>query len=119
MAIPAFRMIPLVAATALAGLAAEARDDGRYANSLLKDWFESLKSKAGGPCCSDADGTALDDVDWETRDGRYRVRLLGNWVEVPEDTVITEPNRFGRTMVWPYYVNGRPMIRCFMPGSMT
>jgi len=25
----------------------------------------------------------------------------------------------GRTMVWPYYVNGRPKIRCFMPGSMT
>ncbi|WP_109141786.1 hypothetical protein [Bradyrhizobium sp. SUTN9-2] len=25
----------------------------------------------------------------------------------------------GRTMVWPYYVNGRPKIRCFMPDSMT
>ncbi|WP_245315699.1 hypothetical protein [Bradyrhizobium yuanmingense] len=69
MAIPAFRTIPLVAVAALIGLAAEARDDGRYANSPLKGWFESLKSKGGGPCCSDADGTALDDVDWETRDG--------------------------------------------------
>ncbi|MDF0577917.1 hypothetical protein [Bradyrhizobium yuanmingense] len=47
------------------------------------------------------------------------MRLLGNRVEGPDDTVITEPNRAGRTMVWPYYGNGRPMIRCFMPGSMT
>jgi hypothetical protein len=30
-----------------------------------------------------------------------------------------EPNRAGRTMVWPYYINGRTLIRCFMPGSMT
>ena len=37
----------------------EARDpDGRYANSPLKQWFDSLKS-GKGPCCSDADGYAL------------------------------------------------------------
>ena len=115
----AFRMIPLVAVAAMIGFTAQARDDGRYANSPLKDWVESLRSKAGGACCADADGTALADVDWETRGGHYRVRLLGNWIEVPDDAVITEPNRAGRTMVWPYYVNGRPLIRCFMPGSMT
>ncbi|MGN1288938.1 MAG: hypothetical protein ACI4XG_20485, partial [Bradyrhizobium sp.] len=32
-----------------------ARDDGRYANSPLKPWFESLHS-GYGQCCSDADG---------------------------------------------------------------
>lgn len=119
MTITAFRMIPLLSVAAMIGLSAEARDDGRYANSPLKGWFEGLHSKGGGPCCADADGTALDDVDWDTQDGHYRVRLLGDWIEVPDDTVITEPNRVGRTIVWPYYVNGRPMIRCFMPGSMT
>lgn len=31
--------------------AAPARDDGRYANSPLKSWFESLSSEFG-PCCS-------------------------------------------------------------------
>jgi hypothetical protein len=72
----------------------------------------------GGTCCADADGTALDAVDWDTSNGHYRVRLLGDWIEVPDDTVITEPNRAGRTRVSPYYVNGRAMIRCFMPGSM-
>jgi hypothetical protein len=124
MAIANFRMIPLIAVAAMAGAAmagfpADARDDGRYANSPLKGWFESLHSKAGGPCCADADGTALDDVDWDTRGGHYRVRLQAEWIEVPDDAVITEPNRVGRTIVWPYYVNGRAMIRCFMPGSMT
>jgi hypothetical protein len=119
MAIVRIRLIPLVAALAMIGLPAQARDDGRYANSPLKGWFESLHSKGGGPCCADADGTALDDVDWDTRDGHYRVRLQGDWITVPDDTVITEPNRVGRTMVWPYYINGRAKIRCFMPGSMT
>jgi hypothetical protein len=32
-----------------------ARDDGRYANSPLKPWFDSLKSQKGF-CCSEADG---------------------------------------------------------------
>ncbi len=77
-----------------------ARDDGRYAGSPLKPWFDSLKS-GKGPCCSDADGSAVSDVDWESKDGHYRVRLDGEWIDVPEDAVITESNRIGRTMVWP------------------
>ena len=32
----------------------------------LKAWFDGLKS-GKGPCCSDADGTAVSDVDWEIR----------------------------------------------------
>ena len=79
----------------------EARDpDGRYANSPLKQWFDSLKS-GKGPCCSDADGSAVSDVDWESKDGHYRVRIDGEWHDVPDEAVITEPNRVGRTMVWP------------------
>jgi hypothetical protein len=98
---------------------AQARDpDGRYANLPLKQWFDSLKS-GKGPCCSDADGTAVSDVDWESSNGHYRVRLEGEWVEVPDDAVITEPNRVGRTMVWPIRGYGGLTIRCFMPGSMT
>jgi hypothetical protein len=92
--------------------------DGRYANSALKQWFDSLKS-GKGPCCSDADGSAVSDVDWESRGGRYRVRIEGEWHEVPEDAVITEPNRVGRTMVWPIKGYLGLSIRCFMPGSMT
>jgi hypothetical protein len=96
-----------------------ARDlDGRYANSPLKQWFDSLRS-GKGPCCSDADGSAVSDVDWESKGGHYRVRIDGEWHDVPEDAVITEPNRVGRTMVWPIRGYQGLSIRCFMPGSMT
>ena len=96
-----------------------ARDpDGRYANSPLKEWFDSMRS-GKGPCCSDADGTAVSDVDWESGNGHYRVRLEGDWVDVPDEAVITEPNRVGLTMVWPIRGYSGLTIRCFMPDSMT
>ena len=117
-------VLSAIGAHGLAPQEAVARDlDGRYANSPLKGWFESLHSSKG-PCCSDADGTAVSDVDWESKDGHYRVRIQGEWWDVPDEAVITEPNRAGRTMVWPIYhwAVGAPLrleIRCFMPGSMT
>jgi hypothetical protein len=84
----------------------------------LKAWFDSLRS-GKGPCCSDADGTAVSDVDWQSANGHYRVWLDGEWIDVPDEAVITEPNRVGRTMVWPLRGYMGTTIRCFMPGSMT
>jgi hypothetical protein len=84
----------------------------------LNAWFDSLRS-GKGPCCSVADGTAIADADWESKSGHYRVRVEGEWYDVPEEAVITEPNRVGRTMVWPIKGWGGLTIRCFMPGSMT
>ena len=98
--------------------AVQARDDGRYSLSPLKPWFDSLRS-GKGPCCSDADGFALSDPDWESKNGHYRVRVDNEWIDVPDDAVITEPNRAGRTMVWPIKGSLGISIRCFMPGSMT
>ncbi|BBB97437.1 hypothetical protein BE61_28700 [Bradyrhizobium elkanii USDA 61] len=95
-----------------------ARDDGRYANSPLKPWFESLRS-GYGQCCSDADGYVVADPDWESDHGHYRVLIDNEWVVVPNEAVITEPNKVGRTMVWKHYIDGHPRVRCFMPGSMT
>jgi hypothetical protein len=95
-----------------------ARDpDGRYANSPLKSWFDQLAS-GKGLCCSFADGVSVQDVDWDTQDGRYRVRLHGEWIFVPAAAVVTEPNRFGPAVVWPYMDgDGATQIRCFMPGA--
>ena len=114
------RIAGAIALMMLASPFSEARDRGQYANSSpeLKAWFDGLRS-GKGPCCSDADGTALSDVDWETSGGHYRVRIDGQWVEVPDEAVITEPNRIGRTMVWPIRGYLGVTIRCFMPGSMT
>lgn len=99
--------------------------DGRFAESPLHDWFEKLASKKGR-CCSDADGYAISDVDWESSDGHYRVHLPNKakpgdpvkWVDVPDDALITEPNRAGRAMVWPIYGVPKMQIRCFMVGPV-
>ena len=118
--------ICFAAVVAVMALPVFGRDlDGRYKTSPLHDWFEHLASRKG-LCCSFADGYVVQDVDWETKDSHYRVRVPraansedGIWVDVPDDAVITEPNRAGRTMVWPFYSNQGVSIRCFMPGTMT
>lgn len=103
----------------LVPLATEARDDGRYANSPLKSWFDKLASK-NGLCCSFADGIRLEDVQWETKDGHYRVYLDDHWIEVPDNALVLVPNRAGVAIVWPLMFNGKTYaIRCFMPGSGT
>ncbi len=110
----------VVLVCSIAASLVEARDRGQYANANpeIKAWFDGLRS-GRGPCCSDADGSAVSDVDWESHGGHYRVRIEGEWVDVPEEAVITEPNRVGRTMVWPIKGYMGLTIRCFMPGSMT
>jgi len=84
----------------------------------LNSWFDHLAS-GKGLCCSFADGFVVADPDWDSKDGHYRVRLDNEWIDVPDDAVITEPNRTGRTMVWPIKGSLGTSIRCFMPGSMT
>lgn len=94
-----------------------AHDDGRYANSPLKPWFDQLAS-GKGLCCSFADGVKVENVDWDTQNGRYRVRLNGQWIVVPDSALVTEPNKFGPAVVWPYLDgDGVTQIRCFMPGA--
>jgi len=117
----------------LVSLPALGRDlDGHFAESPLKPWFDQLKS-GWGRCCSDADGYVVEDADWEAKNGHYRVRVPEGpnskvmvWIDVPDNSVITEPNKVGRTMVWPVYPGSIDddevnyiWIRCFMPGSMT
>lgn len=85
----------------------------------LDGWFKGLTSRAGAACCDGSDATRLDDVDWESRDGRYRVRIEGQWIDVPESAVIDAPNRAGPAMVWPTEGYMGLTIRCFMPGAMT
>jgi hypothetical protein len=119
-------LIGFVAASPLVMVPAFGRDlDGRYKDSPLHEWFERLAS-GKGLCCSFADGYVVADVDWDSKDGHYRVRVPEKpnsnnllWVDVPNEALITEPNQTGRTMVWPLYGYQGVSIRCFMPGSMT
>src|SRR6476646_4711332 len=97
------RLAGIIISLAMLIVASEARDRGQFAKSTpeIKAWFDSLKSGKGFLCCSDADGTAVSDVDWESKDGHYRVRLGSQWIDVPDDALVRVPNRAGRTMVWP------------------
>jgi hypothetical protein len=53
------------------------------------------------------------------KDGsHYKVRIDGAWYVVPDDALITEPNKYGKAVVWPYVdADGKTQIRCFMPGA--
>ncbi|WP_456739090.1 hypothetical protein [Bradyrhizobium sp. USDA 4471] len=113
-----FRRLGLAILASLLIGTVQARDDGRYSQSPLKSWFDSLKS-GKGPCCSVTDGLAIADPDWESKDGHFRVRIENEWIVVPDDAVLTEPNRAGRATVWPIKGPSGTTIRCFMPGSMT
>ena len=96
---------------------AYARDDGHYVDSPLKAWFDKLAS-GKGLCCSFADGRTLEDPDWGTHDDRYWVIIDGTRYAVPPEALITEPNKFGQAVVWPYVdADGATKIRCFMPGG--
>jgi len=94
------------------------------------EWWKSLHAPNGGiPCCDIADGQRVEDVDWDTQRGedgkpRYRVRLIGKWIDVPDDAVIDEPNRYGPAVVWPVFADDGEghhvavaFIRCFLPGA--
>ena len=108
-------------------IAALARDpDGHYAQQdpIMHAWFDQLAS-GKGLCCSFADGVSIEDVDWDTNgpkdehgNATYRVRLNGKWIDVPPAAMVTEPNKFGPAVVWPYQdADGVTQIRCFLPGA--
>jgi hypothetical protein len=84
----------------------------------LNGWFENLQS-GEGRCCDGSDANHIDDADWESKNGRYRVRVGGEWVDVPDQALVHGPNRADRTMLWLHYIDGHPIPRCFMPGSMS
>ena len=107
-------------------------DDGRFAGSPLRDWFNGLASEKG-PCCSNADGITIQDPDVDSVEGRYTVHICvkfqvsgadwgackeKGWLPVPDDALVKEPNRFGPAVVWPYpNGNNETRVRCFLPGS--
>jgi hypothetical protein len=103
-------------------LGAMARDlDGHYAQQdpAMHAWFDQLAS-GHGLCCSFADGRTIDEPDVDMDGSHYKVRIDGVWYVVPDDALITEPNRYGKAVVWPYVdSDGKTQIRCFMPGAGT
>jgi len=88
----------------------------------VSGWFVDLTNQRGNSCCSDADGNQPEAV-WDNTDNPnypYKVKIEGQWVEVPEYAVIKSKNRVGIAIVWYYKSLGSDQItiRCFLPGSL-
>jgi hypothetical protein len=73
-------IVAVVCITVFVPSHSHARDDGRFANSPLKEWFDRLASQ-NGLCCAFADGVSLQDVDWDARMATivYKFRENGLW----------------------------------------
>jgi hypothetical protein len=82
----------------------------------IKSWIKSLKNKQHVPCCDTADGYPPEAV-VDMGGNRYRVKIKGEWYDVPDHALLTEPNRLGYPVVWYVHENGRPLIVCFLPGA--
>ena len=80
--------------------------------------------KNGAHCCNEADGVYAEE---DIRNDRYWVRFdacdlaVGcrkvDWMPVPPDAVIYDPDRNGAPVVWWYIANDRYQIRCYAPGA--
>ncbi len=110
----------------VAGLprAARAEDHGQLGPTSpeIKAWARSLENKLSEGCCATADGWKPEEVEYDIKENRYRVKIEGSWYEVPPDAVLDVPNRFGFPVVWYYrtWLNGTTpsiRIRCFLRGA--
>lgn len=103
---------------------AMATDRGQLGASSpqVKSWAATLANKLGELCCAAADGWKPEEVEYDMKGGKYRVRIDGEWYDVPPHAVLEIPNRFGFAVVWYYrnWLNGiRPSVQitCFIPGA--
>lgn len=112
--------VPMGFAIILTASSSFAREQypGQYAQYSDEEraWFRNQKSpKTGGQCCSEADGTfAEEDIRYDDKGvGHYWTRFTWNyymdghtvptqsdWMQVPDDVIIQDPNRHGAPVVW-------------------
>lgn len=105
-------------------------------------WFKAQKSpQTGVPCCDESDGTYAEE---DLREGHYWTRfawkrctyqgalvppstppwngmecedVIADWMPVPDEVVIHNPNRHGAPVVWWSVDGAKPYIRCYAPGG--
>jgi hypothetical protein len=91
----------------------------------LDAWFDGLQAQGKWWCCNRREAKELDDSDWDTKDSHYRVRLNGEWYDVPDKSLVIDKNLVGHALVWiTLGYSGSSgdrsiTIRCFLPGTMT
>ena len=103
---------------------AAAHDENSHTSEELQ-WLRSqLSPKTGGSCCNEADGEYTDEdirCDAEKNTCHYWVRFSrsnGQYIQVPDEVVIKQPNKWGRPAVWWYLDDDSFLqIRCYVPGA--
>jgi hypothetical protein len=65
----------------------------------VKAWANTLENKLREGCCSTADGWKPEEVEYDMKGNKYRVKIDGEWYEVPSDAVVDAPTRFGFAVV--------------------
>jgi hypothetical protein len=89
-------------------------------NETQMNWFKSVRSKNGVPCCDISDGHPTEMKRHE--DGIYipdPMHTGGPWMIVPKEAMtIPGNNPIGVAVVWFVVQNGKTVhIRCFVPES--
>jgi len=94
-------------------------DNGQYGDlpANIRQWFKSVRSPHGIPCCDIADGHR---TTWRGgKSGGYEVPIDGVWIPVPPEAIVHDAgNPTGEAIVW--YIKSGPdifYIRCFVPGD--
>lgn len=92
-------------------------DNSKYDNAdpKIRQWFESVRSPHGIPCCSIADGRR---TTWRatsvpgTSDVIFEVLIDGEWLPVPPDAIVRGiKNPTGDSIVW---LRPDKVVRCFV-----
>jgi hypothetical protein len=106
------RLLMIALLLSVAAADTSARDYGQYR--------DTDPDKTGQGCCATADGYPAE-FEWDTAGNHYRVRIEGEWYDVPPEALIEEPNKLGHATVWYWWdwsLDGKKThhIRCFLPG---
>ena len=119
--VAAAAVVSTVAFVSLVCASAMDRPELKDVPPAIREWFESMVSPSGKPCCYYADGHR---TEFEIRGNEYWVPIKEVWTPVPPEAVlIDKANPFAEAVVWysPLIENkkwsGRYKIICFVPGS--
>jgi hypothetical protein len=96
---------------------AHAVDRGQFGDvpDHIRNWFKSVVSPTGVPCCDMSDGHR---TEYDVRHGAYWVPIEGVWMEVPGHAVIRDRgNPVGEAVVWYVRRGDGIVISCFVPAD--
>src|SRR5262245_40088931 len=93
-----------LAAAVMAGGNAIAHDSSH--NETNDAWLKEQRNAAGQVCCNGDDVLPANGIEWDANGKYYRVKISGEWLDVPPWSLVRGPNRMGHTLVWLGNVEG-------------